>query len=68
MEILISKTLASAMAILLAILFGPFLALPFLLVLALFGIDSDIMHFQFSMGFVSATGLYLVWFTDFIEH
>ena len=62
------RVLASLVAVSGAFLLAPFVALILLFPVALVtGYVPQVFDYQFWVGFCAACGLWLVWFTDFVE-
>lgn len=65
---LITKILASLLAVSASFVFAPFVALFLLFPVALVtGYVPQVFDYQFWVGFCAACGLWVVWFTDFVE-
>jgi len=63
-----TKVLASLLAVSGSFVFAPFVALILLFPVALVtGYVPQVFDYQFWVGFCSASSLWVVWFTDFVE-
>ena len=63
-----TKVLASFWAVSLSFLVAPFVALILLFPVALVtGYVPQVFDYQFWVGFCAAFGLWVVWFTDFVD-